>query len=597
MPLTLQTVARRFRRANLRRRTRRGFAGVLGVALFVGVLLPARASDPETEIEKLFGKAISYALREASGIDDDPLLLGWVRRIGSDVSAVSSRKNVKYSFEILGSDVANAQAAPGGYIFVTRGLLDSVESDEELAGVLAHETGHVAKHHAAQQFKENLLVLALLSQVRDRKYNGVKLGASILNVFRVLGKSREMERQADEEGLVFSYQSGYDPKGLVRFLQSLGTGKRSVLDEYTATHPAPEARVKNAQKSPLINPTDEKIREKIADGYAKRGLLGASQTIRNGGDPLFLPPLPPLPLLSPLEQSSRDEIVARDKAVRYGLVKSWKAQKNGDALQSVLLINSNTGDLRWNFITARAVAVQTRISDIYSRTLRVSQTAAPTFDALIRSEAQAPGSDDVRINAALGRSEARRALANIQGVPSPIGRAANTADVVLLDLNNRFYRPKGAAAWTRYAALEGMLRYAESELARADKESGRAWRIMSLARMRRYELEINTLAPQDNAMRRALWYDLARRRLGRDFDQTGNAGGATIRAAISVETGQSEADINANRGASPWADWVVEKRGVPENIATVLRLLVLDMRREIAARETTGGPPNPPVFP
>ena len=525
------------RRPAQKRWVRRGAAACFASILFVFVLLPARASDPETEIEKLIGKAVSYALREASGIDDDPLLLPWVKSIGANVAAVSSRKNLPYSFEILGSDVANAVAAPGGHIFVTRGLLDSIESDDELAGILAHETGHVAKHHAAQQFKENLLVVFLLSRIRDPKYNGLKLGASILNVFRTLAKSREQERQADEEGLVFAYNAGYDPDGLVRFLQGLGTDKRSVLDEYTATHPAPEARVKNAQKSPLIRPANSDIREKIAQGYAKRGLLGAAQTERSGGDPLFLPPLPQLPPLTAQQQANRSEIVSRDKAVRQGLVKSWRAQRLGDGLQSVLLINSNASDPRWDFIAARAYALQTRISDIYARTLRVSQTATPTFDSLVQSERELAG-DETRINATLGQNETRRALQKLDGIATPIVRAANTADLVLVDLNNRFYRPKGAAAWTRYAALEGMIRYAESELARADKESGQAWRILSLARIRRYELRLNALAPADDTVRRALWYDLARRRLGRDFNPDGPTGAATVRAALAIETGK-----------------------------------------------------------
>ncbi len=602
--------ARLFRRNDDTRRqfsSRRLVRVGLAFSLTASFLLPARASDPETEIEKLIGKAVAYALRDASGIDDDPVLLPGVKSIGAKMAQVSPRKSVNYSYEILGSDVANAVAAPGGHIFVTRGMLDTIESDDELAGILAHETGHVAKRHAAQQIEGNLLVLALLSTLKGSKYDGVKLGAGIANVFRTLKKSREMERQADEEGLKFSYQAGYDPEGLVKFLDGLKGDRRNLLEQYFATHPSPSDRVENARKFGIVNRNDKEAVQKIANGFQARGLPSEARVLLNGGDPLLLPPLTTdaPPNLTAVEQADREIITKRGEAVRHGLVKSYKAQRFGDNLQALLLINSNAGDARWVFIASRAYAVQTNVADIYARTLRVSRTSAPTYDSLVRSEQAFAGDEAARTNARLGKYEARRAMEKMDGVPSPIGRAANTAALVLTDLNNRFYNPKGAAGWTRYVTLEASLRYAESELSRADKESGQAWRLLSLARIRRYELRLNELAPENNPARRALWADLARRRLGRAFDVSGPTGGATVRAALAIETRKSESEIEAGRGTRTWADWVSEKNGVPENIATILRLLVLDLERETqtspnvppANPSQNPQPPAPPVFP
>ena len=137
----------------------------------------ARAGRLDTEIEKALGKVAAYALEDANGADTDPLLLNWVRTIGARVSAPAPRRDVPYRFGILGSETSNALAAPGGYIFVTRGLLDFVESDDELAAVLAHEAGHVSRRHATQQIGGNLLFLALVSQVRGRHADEIKTAA------------------------------------------------------------------------------------------------------------------------------------------------------------------------------------------------------------------------------------------------------------------------------------------------------------------------------------------------------------------------------------------------------------------------------------
>jgi hypothetical protein len=158
---------------------------------------------------------------------------------------------------------------------------------------------------------------------------------------------------------------------------------------------------------------------------------------------------------------------------------------------------------------------------------------------------------------------------------------------VLADLNNPLYRPRGGAAWARYGALEGLLRYAESELARADRASGQAWRLLSLARVRRYEARLSELAPAADPERRTLWADLLRRRLGRSADAGADdpAGAATVQTALAVELRQSPEAVAAGRGDTPWADWIVRRDGIPENIATAMRLLTLEMERETAARD------------
>ena len=556
-----------------------GVAAV-GVLLWGGGATSTRA-DVGTEVEKIIGRYVAQALRDTSGVDDDPLLSRWVEGIGAKVSAPSPRRDVPYNFQILGTDTTNALAAPGGHIFVTRGLLDTIESDDELATILAHESAHVAKRHALQQIEANVLFYVLLSLLRDNKYGTVRTGATVANVLRTLEKSREMEAQADEVGIGLAWAGGYDPNGLVHFFSGIEHGEPSRLETYFATHPSAESRIRAASKRDEITRPTPALRETLARGYAARGLPGAAATARAGGDPLVLPPLAPLPPLPDYLAAEREGVQTQSAALRKSLETTYKAQKVGNIAKQILLIN-NQGDPRWLFLAARAYAVQARVDDIYARTLRVAQVAPGTWDALARYSVEAHGAGDpLALEGVVGRGEVKQSLDAIAGVPTPVGRAARAVATVLVDLNDRFFQPKTSAAqWGRYALLEGLVQYAETELGRADKQSGRAWRLLSLARVRRYQNRLTELVPENDPARRALWFDLAQRRFGAAFPDRGRAGDATVRAALAVELGQSAGEVETGRGTTPWADWTLKRKGTPENIATAIRLLTLDLERE-----------------
>jgi Zn-dependent protease with chaperone function len=560
---------------------------ILLLALCFTLTIVVRADSIETKIEKTIGKEVSFALRASQGVDEDPLLAAWVSRVGATVSQASPRQDVPYTFTILGSDVANALAAPGGSIFVTRGLLDTIESDDELAAILAHETGHVAKHHAMQQIKENALFVALLLAVGDDQNKNLVKAAIFVNILRTLQKSREMEAQADEVGLKYAYLAGYDSGGLVHFFDGFDLRHRSQLEQYFATHPEPVKRLADARKSPYVQLVDPAMRDAEARGFEERGLSRAARVVRRGGDPLVPPPLPPPAPLTRDLADQRKQIYDAAESIRKGLGPTYRTQQFGNILQTILLVNGQT-DLRWLYIAAHAYAVQARVDDIFARTLRVARAAPATYDALV-DYAGRPADDPAAVESSLGRVEVQRALARVKGADTPIRRAATAVATVLVDLNNRFYRPRGDATWLRYGALEGLLQYAESELARADKMSGQGWRILSVARVRRYQLRLNDLVPEADASRRAQWYDLASRRLGVTFPNDGPTGDATVRAALALEVGAAPAELAGQRGNTPWANFILDKKGVPENVATVMRLLTLDLERETADEDKQQG--------
>ena len=552
---------------------------------------PVHAADRlDTAFEKAIGTFVAEQFAAPYGTDADPLLAAYVRRVGANVAAVSSRTDITCRFMVLESDTANAYTLPGGYIMVTRGLLDAVDSDDELASVLAHEVGHVAKRHATEQIGFNVGV-GVLRRVLPQKTLG-RNGDTLLAVYsllRTLNKSKEHERQADEEGLRFAGNAGYDPAGLVQFFDGLG-GKQSRIEEYFATHPTPEKRIATAKKNPAVSRATPEARNKLAAGYAARGLTGLAETVRQNGEPLAFPQsAAPLPLPDYLSDERKLLDATADKE-RAALRKFYSVTRAAGILQQFLVLNTQLGDVRWIYLSGRAYGVQGRVSDIFSRTVRVLNTAPGTWDALSQDGlTNAPGTA-AAINAALGRGETIRALDFLQGVASPLSRAQAATAAVLFDLNNQFVRLDNAGTWARYAALEATLRYAESELDRADDRSARANRVLSLARIRRYENRLNELVPQNDAAKRAVWNDLLTRRLAQPFPDTGDTGTATVRAMVGVSLGASPMAVWAKREPrDTLAEWVLHTENVsPENVATALRLTMLELEREIVARARHG---------
>ncbi len=510
-----------------------------------------RAERLDTVLEKLIGPLLGEAMAGSFGTDEDPLLAPWVRRIGDEIAAFSPRDDLKPRFSILASDVANAVALPGGQIFVTRGLLDSVTSDDELAGVLAHEIGHVARRHALKHLGENGAVLALLSLVKSRD---VRVAGTVLNVLRGLARSRTLEAQADEIGLGLAAAAGYDPRGLVRFLESIAGGKTGKIEEYFLTHPTPEKRLQACRRSPLIQRLTRDDREALAAGLTRRGRLAGAAAVRAGRDPLALGASPLGPALTGSLARDRESVVQQASASLTQLTGVWKAQKISGTLQQLLFLNNQPGDLRWLILAARAYSVQSRLLDAYARSVRTLRLAPGVGEALLR--------------AGIGPEEADEALRRAGQVHEPLGRASRATLGVLGDLNLRLWRLSSREQWLRFGALEGLLRYAESELSRVDERSGQGWRLLSRARLRHYQLRLDRLIAAGGAF--------TTERLG---TEPLTSGAGAIRRALALETDRREAELEAQRGPGDWIE-AVEKWGVPENVATVLRLAVLDRERE-----------------
>lgn len=208
--------------------------------------------------EIALGQQTDQEIVATYGLYEDPQLLGYVSSVGKKLGSLSHRPNLTYQFRILDSPVINAFAVPGGYIYVTRGILSYLNDEAELAGVLGHEIGHVtARHSAAQYSRAQLAQLGLgigfMVSETFRKYAGLaQFGVGML----FLRFSRDNERQADALGVEYSSKGGWDANHMANFfvtLERLNPGEdRSGLPGWFSTHPNPPDRIaaikKDAQK-------------------------------------------------------------------------------------------------------------------------------------------------------------------------------------------------------------------------------------------------------------------------------------------------------------------------------------------------------------
>lgn len=173
----------------------------------------------------------------------------YVRRVAMELVGVAERPNLPWGFYVLDDAAVNAFAYPGGFIFITRGILTHMNSEAELAGVLGHEIGHVtARHTASQITKQQLAQIGLvagsvLSTTVAQMAGAASQGLGML----FLKFGRDAEYQADELGFRYMTRDGYDPRGMSSMFNMLqrqrSMGSAGRLPEWQSTHPDPENRV------------------------------------------------------------------------------------------------------------------------------------------------------------------------------------------------------------------------------------------------------------------------------------------------------------------------------------------------------------------
>jgi predicted Zn-dependent protease len=183
--------------------------------------------EPSEADEIEIGKGVAANLLGAAAPVNDPQLQAYVNRVGQWVAMHTERPGLPWHFAVLDTNGVNAFATPGGYVFITRGMLLRMRDEAELAGVLAHEVSHVVEKHALKTMRKGALAgLAgdTLSNYAEKKGQEefTKIVSAGTEIY-ARGLDKEDEYAADRAGVVIATRAGYDPYGLPSVLQTLAS--------------------------------------------------------------------------------------------------------------------------------------------------------------------------------------------------------------------------------------------------------------------------------------------------------------------------------------------------------------------------------------
>jgi predicted Zn-dependent protease len=247
------------------------------LAVLIAVILVRCAVNPVTGKKEIMlisesmeigmGKEIDQGLRTEYGFYDDPQLTDYMAQVGQQLAPLTHRPHLQYHFAILDTPIENAFAAPGGYIYITRGLLALMNSEAELATVLGHELGHVNARHSARQMTRSILFIlgiAIASEL-SKDFRKIAPITMIATQLLFLKYSRSDEYQADALGIEYALKGGYSAGEMVTFFSSLERLTEShggtKIPNFLSTHPLTPKRI-------------EKVKELLqAEEYSRPGGL------------------------------------------------------------------------------------------------------------------------------------------------------------------------------------------------------------------------------------------------------------------------------------------------------------------------------------
>jgi predicted Zn-dependent protease len=278
-------------------------------------LAPTAAHSITVSEEEQMSQQMLDLIHKRFEIVEDPEIVTYVNKIGDRILAILPKQPFKYHFYVIKQDVYNAFATPAGHIFIYTGLLEAMEEEEELAGILGHEIAHVYCRHISQKIERSKKVgLATLAGVAagvllgvggaGEAASAVTMGSMAAGQSAELAYSRENEMQADEVGLRFITEAGYSAGGLLKILKKIRSKTwfgSEQIPTYLMTHPAVEDRIsyisswletyKSTSKPiPLVNQDDFirmhiRVETRFGDEQNVLSELKA-EVARNSQDPL-----------------------------------------------------------------------------------------------------------------------------------------------------------------------------------------------------------------------------------------------------------------------------------------------------------------------
>ncbi|UCD82417.1 MAG: M48 family metalloprotease [Desulfobacterales bacterium] len=285
------------------------------VAFALGSLIPAAVFSITVKEEEELSAQMLTAIYKHFEIVDDPAIVAYVNDIGKRILATLPEQPFRYQFHVIKEDVYNAFATPAGHIFVYTGLMDAMEEEEELAGILGHEIAHVYCRHISQKIeRQKKMGWATLAGMAagillgvggaGEAAQAVTMGAPAAAQSAELAYSRDDEMQADQFGLKFITGAGYSADGLLKILKKIRAKTWFGSDQvptYLMTHPAVEDRIAfisswlesydAAHKPiPLVNQDEfKRVHTRIETEYSDEQVVLSrleADAARNPGNPM-----------------------------------------------------------------------------------------------------------------------------------------------------------------------------------------------------------------------------------------------------------------------------------------------------------------------
>lgn len=247
-------------------------------AVKVGKAFRDSFEDINESEEYYIGRAVSALVLSKYPVYQNEALTAYINRVGNAVAVYSERPEIYagYHFLVLDTDEVNALSAPGGFIFITKGLLKRCRNEEMIGNILAHEVGHVAAKHGLKSIKKSRLIDAfkIMGTEAAKKYGPQELAeltaafegvlSDIVEDLIERGYDRKYEHEADQLGVKDAAMTGYDPRGMADFLQTMVDDSAGQSDKgWFKTHPSAQDRLGKVTKQisdikPL--PSEQKVR-------------------------------------------------------------------------------------------------------------------------------------------------------------------------------------------------------------------------------------------------------------------------------------------------------------------------------------------------
>lgn len=182
-----------------------------------------------TEQEIALGEKFAQEVEDEKKVLDDPVIQEYVNTIGAHLARYSPRTDVEYRFTVIDEpEEVNAFALPGGHLYFYTGLMKLCENEAQLAAVMAHEMAHVAEHHHGENLTRRYGMEFLANMLLGEEPGEfAQLASQLLGTGLLMNYSRQNEREADQLGMRMLYQGGYDPEGMVAFMNRMLEYERS----------------------------------------------------------------------------------------------------------------------------------------------------------------------------------------------------------------------------------------------------------------------------------------------------------------------------------------------------------------------------------